>query len=662
MQRKDCFHFKRDNCILVLGDCMDRYSDSLTIVSSNGFSSQLLPQRCVAFARDSLRKNLASEFFDPKASHFRKEFCEKKLPFISCAREKESSKITTFFALIPFSSEAFKFFYEVIKRWLLPQRQLSVVFAYTADIRLSDLDDKVYTICEIAVDLRSFEEWREIEKNFTSLQAEIALGMKSASYARHFLDFKEPFTDTKTASVQEIIASFAERFPTVFDSSIFKDMQHFLVMREDSFKTCRTARHLCRLICIQFLLRNSLQELIQKNEKKRHLFVRVFRSKIIHESKTKKTLSIMVGLNCLDNDENFCEKKMLKAIQQYIPSAQKIENTFFVQEFHSPRICLAYIEVEKEDGSLFTSSEIRRLRRELPHNLKSRVEHRLHTLFMPRNDEEVMRGILTLSQQLKYVRDIPQVSIVFDEQADTHLYFTVILVRLMKSSSMSISDLFKKNKGYSEYLHDCIRVMGFVRKKYPKEATVFRLKLPKEDFLRTDHSIDLHKARQKVVQELINAVGEIRDYNGGMISLQHELLKSIRETLSDVKEMDDLLLDNFFYSLSPVSVRSLVDPYAFKRLYLMLLEGLGEYKSGEYYLKFYSEPYNVYALIVVENPRIKDWIQSAIQDLHIPSLEIAFASVNVHGLTCVGCICCAQDPAKKEQLFSMISDILKSHY
>lgn len=636
-----------------------QHTDVFIGLSLSDFSSTSMP-RYANLACDSLTRNMPSHFFDLKNFHQQKCFFEKEIPYISCSQDIKIFRVVTFFAISQFREDAFKFFYEVVSRWLFPKKQLYVLSANTSNICLHDIDNKTYTISEITVLCETDDECVEIKKNFTLLKLDIALGLKSAFYARCFLDFKGPYIDTKTASIHKFIATVVTRFPQHFSTTIFKDMQHFLVMREDEFKNSRSVRHLCRLICIQFLFRKNLQDLIQKNNKRRHLFVKIFHSRIGCDEKSKKVLSVIVGLNFLDNDESFCEKKLLKAIQQYVPSAQKIENTFFVQNFQLPHICLAYIEIEREDGLLFTSTEIRRLRRELPHNLKNRVEHRSHTIFMPRNDEEVMRAMLTLTHQLKYVRDIPQVFITFDEQADMHLYFTIVLARLVKSPHLSIAELFKKSKGCAEYLHDCIRIMGFVRKKYPKEATVFRLKLPKEDFLRTDYSIDLHKARQRVVNELINAVGEIRDYNGGMMSLQHELLKSIRESLSDVKEIDDLLLDNFFYSLSPVAVRSIVDPCAFKKLYLMLLEGLKEYKSGECYRKFHVEPYNVFVLVIVENPRMKDLLLEAIQDIHIPLLEIASSSVYVHGLTCIGCICCAQDPTKKERLFSMISSILDS--
>ena len=53
-------------------------------------------------------------------------------------------------------------------------------------------------------------------------------------------------------------------------------------------------------------------------------------------------------------------------------------------------------------------------------------------VFMPRNEEEIMRNIVSLSDQIKYLRDIPQVFITFDEQTTANLFFTIIMVRLLK--------------------------------------------------------------------------------------------------------------------------------------------------------------------------------------------------------------------------------------
>jgi hypothetical protein len=502
-------------------------------------------------------------------------------------------------------------------------------------------------------------ELAEIELNFPIIENEIALGIHSEFYAQRIMEIKGLTADDKTALIQGFIASLVKRFPAHYDSDVFTEMQHVLVTCRDDFKAARQARHLSRMISIQYLFRKELREALKKNPHKRYLQLKIFRAWIHAKEGPKRVLSLLVGINFIREQESFGERNLIKAIQHYIPSAQSVENSFAIHKLGSENICLTYIEIEKKDGSFFTSAEIRKLRRELPGNLKNRIEHRVHTVFMPRNEEEVMRNILTLTNQIKYVRDIPQVSITFDEQAYAHLYFTVILARLLKPDSPSIADLFKGSGSTVEYLHDRTKVMGFVRKKYAKEATVFRLKLPKEGFLRADHSIDLYKARQTVVGELLKVVGEIRDFNGGMISKQHELLSAIRELLTDIKDYDELLLENFFYSLAPVVVRALVDPNAFKTLFLMLLEGLKEYKAEGYYLKFYVEPYNLYALVIVEDVSLKDSIHRAVQEIHIPATEMAYASIKAHGYTCLGYICCAHDLNKKEQLQEALIHTLK---
>ena len=137
-------------------------------------------------------------------------------------------------------------------------------------------------------------------------------------------------------------------------------------------------------------------------------------------------------------------------------------------------------------------------------------------LFMPRNEEEVMKNVIRLSQELKYIRDLPQVFISFDEQTDSQLVFTVVLLRVLLGRENSIAELFKQNSTMCHFIEDRVKLVGFIRGKYPKESTVFRVKLYKESFMRRDHTVDLLGARQFVVKMLEEIVGEFRDYNGGI--------------------------------------------------------------------------------------------------------------------------------------------------
>ena len=108
-----------------------------------------------------------------------------------------------------------------------------------------------------------------------------------------------------------------------------------------------------------------------------------------------------------------------------------------------------------------------------------------------------------------------------------------------------------------------------LRKKHPKEATVFRVKLSSFPFLRDDQSVDLFRARQTVVQELQKIVGEIRDYNGGMIAKQIELFETLQSSLEHQNRSDHRLLEAFFHALYPIESRSIVPPKQLKKFFLL---------------------------------------------------------------------------------------------
>jgi hypothetical protein len=607
----------------------------------------------------SLHKVLPHDFFEERDNAARKKMLEKLLPLIASSKTEIFPGVISFFALSRYRQNSFKFFFEMISRWLVPGRRLIVVQANATDFRLVPQSAEIYSISEMFVSIFDKEEYEEIQRNYPIIENEIALGIDSEFYAQRILEIKGLSKDDKTALIQEYLSYLLKRFPGHYDVDVFSEMQHLLVACREEFKAARQGRHLCRIIGIQYLFRNALREAIKKNSLRRHLNLKIFRSNIQTTNGPKRVLSLLIGVSFLREQENLGEKHLLKAIQHCISGALSIENSFFIHKLGSENIGIFYMEVEKKDGSNFSASEIRKLRKELPLSLKNRVEHRLHNLFMPRNEEEVMRNILTLTNQIKYVSDIPQVLITFDEQAYAHLYFTIILARLLKPESCPIGSLFKKAETNVEYLHERTKVMGYVRKRYPKEATVFRLKVPKEGFIRADNSIDLYKARQAVVKQLLKIVGDIRDYNGGMISKEHELLSDIRKILSTVKDYDELLLENFFYSLSPVVVRALLNPDAFKTLFLMLLEGLKEYKHEEDLFKFRTVSANTFVLLIVEDFSIKDKIHQALQELHIPSTDLAVAHVRTHGNKCIGYIYSSNDPERQEQFLQLIAGTVK---
>ncbi len=281
---------------------------------------------------------------------------------------------------------------------------------------------------------------------------------------------------------------------------------------------------------------------------------------------------------------------------------------------------------------------------------------------MPRNEEEIVRNVLSLSNQIKFIRDIPQVTINFDEQTPTSLFFTIILVRVMKPDSASIQDLFRRYDSFLNYIHDRTRSLGFLRKKYLKEATIFRVKLSKEQFLRRDHSIDLNKARLTIFNELTRILGDLRDYNGGMISKQNELLSHLRELLGDRAKFNELLLEDFFYSLMPVIMRTVMDPRALKMLFLMNIEAIekGFFTGEEYSIKIKNDTEFVYVMIKARDLSIKEELGRIFTKLQVPSSDLTHSYVKVYDASYMGYIYRCDDAEKQKEFCYTLQNVLQA--
>lgn len=595
---------------------------------------------------------------DPDAQADQREHFLALLPVMHKSLTDHSPANLSFQILSKGRPNAYKFFFEMISRWLAPGKQLNVVLGYAVDFKMPDISPDLLTLCELKIHVEDQVDLEKLHRNLPLIETEVKLGIQSAYYARRILDIKGQALDEKTTTVQDYVAYLIKRRPQDFDVDLMSEMQHVMVVCRDDFKASRDARHLSRIISVHYLFRKALREAVRLSPEMRHLSLKLFRMR--HHD--KPVLAILVGVNFLREKEVFEKSHIMKAVQNYVPSAQVVEDSFFANRRGSETICTLYLEIEKSNGEDFTKEEIRSLRKELPIDLKDRIEHLMHPVFMPRNEEEIMRNVLSLSSQIKFMRDIPQVTISFDEQSHTSIFFTVILVRVLKPGDISLEELFRDADTDLTYIHDQDKVVGHLRNKYPKEATIFRIQLPKEGFLRRDHSIDLYKARQAVFSEICRIVGEVRDFNGGMISKQNELLCTVREQLGDKARYNDLLLENFFYSLTPVVMRTVLAPEALKTLFLMQLEAIdkGFFKEEGYSLKICNDPKYIYVMIKGQDRAIREDLSRMLTKLQISSSELTNSFAKVYDASYIGYIYRSDCPNKRRAYCQTIHNIVQS--
>lgn len=490
------------------------------------------------------------------------------LPLICWSELSRAPCALSVLLLCKYRLNACNFFYDMVSRWLLPQKRVNVELFFASDVRLPHLSDDLLCVAEIVVHLKSAQDVEEVRRNIHSVETEIRLGVVSNYHARRILEFKGLSADGKTAMIQEKIGSLIQSHSKDFDQGIFSQMQHFLVCVREDFKNLRDYHHISRIISNLHSLRKFVKQNVQVYPNKRHVIFKFLKTKLTPASqKEKAVLGILAGLNFLREHEVFDTGHLIGAIQKSLPAIRLIDGSTFLDRGEET-IQTLYLEIEKNDGSDFSLEEIQLLKVSLPDQIKGHIEQLTHPIFMPRNEEEVLRNIMALSRQLRFVGDLPQIIISFDEQKGSDLCFTVILLRVIGEKEPGLQELFAKQTQL-KYIPDRVRRVGHLRRKYVKEATVFRTLIPSDKFLRTDHSVDLSKARAHVLGEVSRIVGRVRDYNGGMIYKLNESLNALKGALGRLA--DPILLEKFFYSIVPIEMRSSLETEPMKQFFQTLL-------------------------------------------------------------------------------------------
>ncbi|MBI2812366.1 MAG: hypothetical protein HYX67_16295 [Candidatus Melainabacteria bacterium] len=603
--------------------------------------------------RNALLKLLPPDFFFSEEDAG-EEFC-RNLPLIKWFEWGGDARNLSIFLLCRHRINGVKFFYEMISRWLLPGKRPHVASFFSTDFTLPEFSDDLFTVSEIVIALESEADLASTRHQLPILESEMHLGLKSVYHASRILEIKGLSADEKTSLIQGRITSLLERRPNDFDPDIFTQMQHFLVMCSEEFKAIREYAHMSRIIYVFYLFKKTLRDEIEKNGNQRFIHVKLSKTCLHLPFGVKKVLGIFSALNFLNDSELFGERHFSRILKAHFPQLAIVEDSFFSLASREERSQLLYLEVEKKDGADFTLEESKHFKLKLPEEIRNGIEKLARPLFMPRNEEEVMRNIITLSNQLKNLRDLPQVVINFDEQTQEGLSFTVICLRVLKETDASLSDLFVKRSSVFKFIPDRVKKMGVIRKKYPKEATVFRVRLSSHSFLRPDHSVDLYKARQAIVKELHHILGEFRDFNGGMIAKQQEQFLSLKSLMADLGHKEELLLENFFHSIFPIELRSLFNPLPLKILFTMLLEAV---QKGQKILSQCDQEY-CYFLLSYDDTLSKDRAADFIRSLQIPSSQLLTLSLHTFETFYFGAIYREEDKERREKFLNGVSQFQK---
>ena len=127
--------------------------------------------------------------------------------------------------------------------------------------------------------------------------------------------------------------------------------------------------------------------------------------------------------------------------------------------------------------------------------------------------QQLINTIIHLSEKLQDEHALPQATISFKEQSFKVLKFTVILLRILDPQlhTPSLQELSKLLPFKVSFIPERVANVGTLHEKYVKEANVFTLEIESRLFLRKNHTVNLEKARDYIVDVLKKMSGPFKD-------------------------------------------------------------------------------------------------------------------------------------------------------
>jgi len=362
------------------------------------------------------------------------------------------------------------------------------------------------------------------------------------------------------------------RFPKHLDLSIFKDKDRLLSYFDLDFLRKRSVEHLLRFLSAQYFNRKKLLSAVYLSPKTRRLELRIMPTKLEFPFSSKWVVGILTQLSLSSRYELFDQVQLLKAVQKIIPDLRIVKGSVYLFQGAEDSIKTLYAEFEKNGDQFFTLSEIKALKTSLKDELMKSIERLVPSVFMTRNQEEVLRNILTLSQQIEHGSDLPQVIMSYEAQTAEELIFTVICVCPETLDVISIDNLQKQTNSFFQWILERKQLVKYIRQHQPVFAYIFRVLLtPHPTILRSDGSLNFFAARQKIGHYLKLNIGEFRDFNGGILIKQEEMLHSLKNALPDISPE---LIENIFYSIAPIEMQAILPLPTLKMLFALFMETL----------------------------------------------------------------------------------------
>jgi len=424
------------------------------------------------------------------------------------------------------------------------------------------------------------------------------------------------------------------RFPLSFDDSVINDLVLFYSLAKKKHLDHRDPNHLLRLVLSIYYMQKKILSLSTLASHTRHLVVRWLPTNLLFPFSSKPVAGCVIGFNTMDRCELFDEENVIVALQKHFPELQLVKESYYRHHSQHETLKMFYFEIEKKNGFPFDFAESKMMKLNLEEKLRNSIQRLVPSVFMKLNQEEVYKNVLILSEEISSEDDIPQVCITLDRHSGKEIVFYVSLVQVALPNRFSFKEgLF----GCSFVLERILPVRHL--NGCPIEAHLFRLCIPCEpSLLRSDGSLDFYAARHKVVSILTSAIGEFRDYNGGLLIKQQELLYSFKELLPEIALIDSELMETFFHALVPLEKQALLDPKVLSNLFMFFREHRAEKTQEPFSIRVRKDQKHFLLSVRAGDASVTGAISSVLSD-DLPHLkDWAYNILDLTGGTFLNCV------------------------
>lgn len=357
-----------------------------------------------------------------------------------------------------------------------------------------------------------------------------------------------------------------KRFPFSADNSVYNDLLLLVLQTSKQYLDQRHPNHLCRLILSMHLMQKKILRSLTLSPEERHLEIKWFQTDLSFPFCSRRVHGLLIGFNVADRYEIFDEENILLALQKYLPDLRLVKDSFYCHTSPNKHVKIFYLEIEKKYGALISNEELNLLKTNLEQKVTKSIQTLSPAVSMWQTQEETYKNIIVLSNEITSLQDLPQVYIAFEKQTGKEIVFQIILVQISPFHSFDLKERFL-DCTYISQRHLTVKSLN----NHPIEGIIFSLYLPRTpDFLKSDGSLNFYAARKKVVDLLNAAIGEFRDYNGGIILKQHQQLQALKQLYQTSEE----LLENFIFSLSPLEHQVTLSPEKLSNFFEFFLENL----------------------------------------------------------------------------------------